>query len=41
MIPSFILMAMQGNKVVAYVYELKGDTVTVSKSELIKDEGEE
>ncbi|RHY28890.1 hypothetical protein DYB32_005619 [Aphanomyces invadans] len=37
-VPSFILMAIQGPKVVAYVYELKGgDTVVVSKSEFVKD----
>ncbi|DAZ99296.1 TPA: hypothetical protein N0F65_005464 [Lagenidium giganteum] len=36
-IPSFILMAVQGNKVVAFVYELKGDNVVVSKSEFVKD----
>ncbi|EQC26617.1 hypothetical protein SDRG_15557 [Saprolegnia diclina VS20] len=35
-VPSFILMAIQGNKVVAYVYELKGDNVVVSKSEFSK-----
>ncbi|KAJ8602707.1 hypothetical protein CTAYLR_003744 [Chrysophaeum taylorii] len=31
--PSFILLAIQGNKVVTYVYQLLGDTVDVSKSE--------
>jgi vacuolar protein sorting-associated protein 29 len=36
--PSFILMAVQGNKVVAFVYELKdGDNVAVSKSEYVKE----
>ena len=32
-VPSFILLAVQGSKVVIYVYELRGDTVDVSKSE--------
>lgn len=36
-IPSFILLAIQGNKVVTYVYELKGDQVEVSKSEFSKN----
>ncbi|RHY77106.1 hypothetical protein DYB30_014192, partial [Aphanomyces astaci] len=36
-VPSFILMAIQGPKVVAYVYELKdGDNVVVSKTEFVK-----
>lgn len=35
-VPSFILLAIQGNKVVTYVYELHGDTVEVSKSEFSK-----
>ena len=35
-IPSFILMAIQGDKAVAYIYELKEDTVVVSKKELTK-----
>ena len=35
-IPSFILLAVQGNKVVTYVYELKNDKVEVSKSEFQK-----
>ena len=35
-IPSFILLAIQGPKVVTYIYELKGDQVTVSKSEFSK-----
>ena len=34
--PSFILMAIQGAKVVTYVYELQGDDVVVSKSEFTK-----
>ncbi|KAJ8614134.1 hypothetical protein CTAYLR_004646 [Chrysophaeum taylorii] len=34
--PSFILLAIQGNKVVTYVYQLLGDTVDVSKSEFQK-----
>jgi len=34
--PSFILLAVQGNKVVTYVYELKNDKVEVSKSEFQK-----
>lgn len=36
-VPSFILMAVQGAKVVAFVYELKGDNVVVSKSEFTKE----
>uniref|UniRef100_A0A7S2S7P2 Vacuolar protein sorting-associated protein 29 n=1 Tax=Rhizochromulina marina TaxID=1034831 RepID=A0A7S2S7P2_9STRA len=35
-IPSFILLAVQGNKVVTYVYELHGEKVEVSKSEFQK-----
>ena len=35
-VPSFILLAIQGNKVVTYVYELKNDKVEVSKSEFQK-----
>ena len=35
-VPSFILLAIQGNKVVTYVYELHGDQVDVSKSEFSK-----
>ena len=34
--PSFILLAIQGSKVVTYVYELHGDQVEVSKSEFSK-----
>lgn len=34
--PSFILLAIQGNKVVTYVYELRGEDVEVSKSEFMK-----
>ena len=34
--PSFILMAIQGDKVVTYVYELDGDSVVVSKTEFSK-----
>lgn len=34
--PSFILLAIQGCKVVTYVYELHGDQVDVSKSEFSK-----
>ena len=34
--PSFILLAIQGLKVVTYVYELHGDQVDVSKSEFSK-----
>lgn len=34
--PSFILLAIQGQKVVTYVYELKGDQVDVSKSDFSK-----
>jgi vacuolar protein sorting-associated protein 29 len=36
--PSFILMAIKGNKVVTYVYELQGSEVSVSKSEFTKSE---
>ncbi|CCI48796.1 unnamed protein product [Albugo candida] len=35
-IPSFVLLAVQGAKVVAFVYELKNDNVVVSKSEYKK-----
>jgi vacuolar protein sorting-associated protein 29 len=35
-LPSFILMAVQGAKVVAFVYELKDGNVVVSKSEFTK-----
>jgi len=35
-IPSFVLMAIKGNKVVTYVYELRDGEVNVSKSEFIK-----
>jgi len=31
-----VLMAIQGNKVVTYVYELDGEKVAVSKSEFTK-----
>lgn len=34
--PSFILLAIQGSKVVTYVYELHGEQVDVSKSEFSK-----
>lgn len=34
--PSFMLMAVQGAKVVAFLYELKEDNVVVSKSEFTK-----
>ena len=34
--PSFILLAIQGSKVVTYVYEMHGDQVDVSKSEFSK-----
>ncbi|KAI9908983.1 hypothetical protein PsorP6_014727 [Peronosclerospora sorghi] len=36
-IPSFMLMALQGPKVVVFLYELKGGNVVVSKSEFTKD----
>lgn len=36
-VPSFLLMAVQGPKVVAFVYEMKGDNVVVSKSEFTKE----
>ena len=35
-VPSFILLAIQGPKVVTYVYELKNGKVEVSKSEFQK-----
>jgi len=35
-IPSFVLMAIKGSKVVTYVYELRDGEVNVSKSEFIK-----
>jgi len=35
-IPSFVLMAVKGSKIVTYVYELKGSDVSVSKSEFVK-----
>ena len=35
-IPSFILLAIQGSRVVTYVYELHGEQVDVSKSEFSK-----
>ncbi|TMW59492.1 hypothetical protein Poli38472_004561 [Pythium oligandrum] len=35
--PSFILMAIQGPKVVAFVYEMKDGNVVVSKSEFTKE----
>jgi len=35
-VPSFVLLAIQGPKVVVYVYEMHGDTVEVSKSEFSK-----
>ena len=35
-IPSFVLMAIKGSKVVTYVYELKDGEVNVSKSEFNK-----
>ena len=34
--PSFILLAVQGNKVVCYVYEMIDDKVDVSKTEFSK-----
>lgn len=34
--PSFILLAVQGNKVVCYVYELINGEVDVSKTEFSK-----
>ena len=37
-IPSFVLMAIQGSKAVAYVYKLIDDVVSVSKTELTKEE---
>jgi len=36
-VPSFILLAVQGAKVVIYQYELHGDEVSVSKTEHSKD----
>lgn len=35
-VPSFVLMAIKGSKVVTYVYELRDGEVNVSKSEFIK-----
>jgi len=35
-VPSFVLMAVKGNKVVTYVYEIKDGEVNVSKSEFTK-----
>jgi vacuolar protein sorting-associated protein 29 len=35
-IPSFVLMAIKGAKVVTYVYELKDGELNVSKSEFVK-----
>jgi len=35
-IPSFVLMAIKGSKVVTYVYELRDGEVNVSKSEFVK-----
>jgi vacuolar protein sorting-associated protein 29 len=35
-VPSFILLAIQGSKCVTYVYELKAGEVEVSKSEFSK-----
>lgn len=35
-VPSFVLLAVQGSKVVTYVYELKDGKVEVSKSEFQK-----
>ncbi len=35
-VPSFVLMAVKGNKVVTYVYELRGNEVNVGKSEFTK-----
>jgi len=35
-VPSFVLMAVTGSKVVAYVYELRDGDVNVSKSEFVK-----
>ena len=34
--PSFILLAVQGDKIVCYVYELKNGEVDVSKIEISK-----
>eukprot|EP00808_Paulinella_micropora_P013003 g57506.t1 len=35
-VPSFVLMAVKGSKVVTYVYELRDGEVHVSKSEFVK-----
>jgi len=35
-VPSFVLMAIKGSKVVTYVYELRDGEVNVSKSEFVK-----
>jgi hypothetical protein len=34
--PSFVLLAVQANKLICYVYELINDAVEVSKTEFIK-----
>lgn len=36
-VPSFVLMAIKGHKVVTYVYELRDGEVNVSKSEFTKN----
>ena len=37
MTPSFVLLALQGNKIVCYVYELSPEgEVEVSKTEVVK-----
>ncbi|KAG5192484.1 vacuolar protein-like protein sorting 29 [Tribonema minus] len=38
-VPSFMLLAIQGARCVAYVYELRGGQVDVTKSEFTKDAG--
>eukprot|EP00753_Platysulcus_tardus_P021909 PLAT9164.10.p1 GENE.PLAT9164.10~~PLAT9164.10.p1 ORF type:complete len:232 (+),score=138.65 PLAT9164.10:87-782(+) len=40
-VPSFILMAVKGNTIVTYVYELSGDDVMVQKAKFVKREGDE
>ena len=36
LLPSFILMDVQGNSITNYVYQLEGDEVKVKKKEFVK-----
>jgi vacuolar protein sorting-associated protein 29 len=38
--PSFILLAVQGDRIVCYVYELKNGEVDVTKTEISKKDEE-